>query len=706
MMFSGSEHIPQPDQVLAAIGAQANGSTNFDRTNYYETVPATQLPTALWLESDRMGFLLPTLDQKKLETQRDVVSNELRQRIENQPYGRAFLTLCDTLYPKPHPYFHCVIGAIEEIQAASLEDVRGFFREYYRPSNATLALVGDFDPKVAKELVSRYFGPLPSGPVPQARRTQPRPSGVVERTIPDPVARISPAPDGVERGEALRPGGGSRRRAVGGAGGTKTSRLYRRLVLEKQLATGVYASNASLGLGGYFQVVATVRDGHTVAELRKEVESVLETLRRDGPTDEEVERAKRNVVGSLVRSVERVAGKADQLNGYAMWTDDPGYLPKDVARYRAVTKAQVHEAARTLLPADRVLVLDTEPSWHRPGAGAMSARPAGRARRACSRLRGPQPTPPLAAAPPPPPADAWRDGQPAPLPSAPPFSAPVAVAHTLPNRLGVLLRENHAVPVVVVELAIKTGVDGDPPGRAGLADFLGGVLDEGTKTRTSDQLAAQLEDLAAFLSVSTGLDGVRIHLNCLSDTLQPALELLADVALNPAFRTGDVERVRGQILTGLQQRRGNPAALASDEVARILYGPKHPWGQPAGGTPESVRAIRREDLVRFHDTYFGRATRSLVSATSSPSASSPGGAAVPGAPAPFLLAPPRSRRPAPGGDSGLLGRDPEPARPCHPHLARHPSRRPGALHRQRRLGGIFTSRLNHQLREVRGWTTG
>jgi predicted Zn-dependent peptidase len=363
MMFSGSEHVPQPDQVLAAIGAQANGSTNFDRTNYFETVPAIQLPTALWLESDRMGFLLPTLDQKKLETQRDVVSNELRQRIENQPYGRTFLALCDTLYPKPHPYFHCVIGAVEEIQAASLEDVRAFFQEFYRPSNATLALVGDFDPKVARELVTRYFGPLPSGAVPPRPDVpQPRLDRVVERTIADPVARI-PQLQMVWNGVkpfAPEEAAGDVLAVV--LGGNKTSRLYRRLVLEKQLATGVFAANAAEGLGGYFQVVATAREGHTVAELRREVESVLEGLRRDGPTGEEVVRAKRNVVGGLVRSVERVAGKAEQLNAYALWTGDPGYLPRDVARYQAVTRAQVHEAAKALLPPDRVLVLDTEPS--------------------------------------------------------------------------------------------------------------------------------------------------------------------------------------------------------------------------------------------------------------------------------------------------------------------------------------------------------
>jgi zinc protease len=370
MMFSGSQHVPDPDQVLAALGGTFNGSTNFDRTNYYSTVPASQLPTALWIEADRMGFLLPTLDEKKLATQRDVVSNERRQRIENQPYGRASLELCDTLYPKPHPYFHCVIGSIEEIQAASLEDVKAFFREFYTPRNSTLAIVGDFDPKVARELVTKFFGDIPGGGDPKRPDVpQPKLDRVVEKTVPDPVARIPQLQMVWNAGRPFDSKDAAADILSVVLGGPKTSRLYRRLVEEKQLASGVYANNNSLGLGGYFQIVVTARGNHTVAELRKEVEAVLEELRKDGPTAAEVERAKRTVVGGMVRSVERISGKADQLNAYTFWTGDPGYLPKDVARYRAVTVDQVHEIARTLLPPDRMLVMDVEPaSPSAPGA--------------------------------------------------------------------------------------------------------------------------------------------------------------------------------------------------------------------------------------------------------------------------------------------------------------------------------------------------
>ncbi len=319
--------------------------------------------------------------------------------------------------------------------------------------------------------------------------------------------------------------------------------------------------------------------------------------------------------------------------------------------------------------------------------------------------------PPVPAVPAPPP-DAWRSTQPAALADVPPFRAPVPAQRALPNRLAVLLRENHAVPVVVVELVIRTGVDGDPPDRAGLADFVAGVIDEGTRSRTSQQLAEQLEDLAASLTVSPGLDGIRLHLNCLSDTLQPALELLADVALNPAFRPADIERVRGITLTGLEQRRGSPGALAADEVARILYGPRHPWGQPAGGTVESVKAIRRQDLVRFHDTYF-RPNNALLSvsgdfepATILPLLAERFGAWRPKAVPPSRL-PPFPKE----GARTVVTVDMPDSTQSQLALATRTiaATAPDALALSTAnvaLGGLFTSRLNHQLREVRGWTYG
>src|SRR3954470_23809421 len=256
MMFSGSKHVqPSPIQALEALGATGlNGTTNFDRTNYFEVVPSNQLAAALWVESDRMGYLLDTLDDQKLKIQRDVVSNEKRQNYENRPYGQAGLRLCDLLFPKPHPYYECVIGDIADIQGASVQDVRQFFRTWYGPQNASLAIVGDFDPKVARRLVERYFGPIPRGPeVKLPEVPQPDIGRMVKETIEDKLAEVPRLILAWKSGRQYteeEPAGDLLSDVLGSG---KTSRLYKALVFDRQLASGVSASNVTLGIAGWFQ---------------------------------------------------------------------------------------------------------------------------------------------------------------------------------------------------------------------------------------------------------------------------------------------------------------------------------------------------------------------------------------------------------------------------------------------------------------------
>src|SRR5256712_11162420 len=330
MMFSGSKHVqPSPIQVLEAVGASGlNGTTNFDRTNYFEVVPANQLAVALWVESDRMGHLLDTLDEKKLKDQRDQVSNEKRQSYENRPYGTAGLRVCDLLFPKPHPYYECVIGDIADIQAASLADIRQFFRTWYGPQNASLAVVGDFDPKVAKELVEKYFSPVPRGPdVKPTDVPQPPIGRMVKETLEDKLAempRLILVWKGVRHYTDEEPSGDVLADVLGAG---RTSRLYKALVFERQLASGVNAGNASYGLGGWFQITVTAARGHTIEEIRPVVDQIVVDLQRQGPTLAEVERAKRNIIANQLRTVERIGGfggKADLLNHYETILAGPG----------------------------------------------------------------------------------------------------------------------------------------------------------------------------------------------------------------------------------------------------------------------------------------------------------------------------------------------------------------------------------------------
>ena len=372
MMFSGSKHV-QPDfhSTLSALGiTDYNGTTNFDRTNYFELLPSNQLAAALWLEADRMGYLLDTLGEQKLKVQRDVVSNEKRQNTENRPYGMAGQRLCDLLFPKPHPYYECVIGDIADVQAASLPDIRNFFRADYGPQNASLAVVGDFDPNVAKELVEKYFATLPRGPdVKLPEVPQPEIKGVIKETFEDKLAeepRLMLVWKGVRAFTDEEPAGDVLADVLGSG---KTSRLYKALVFERQLASGVGVGDVTLGIAGWFQLSVTASRGHEISELLPVVRQILAEVKKNGVTLEEVERAKRNILAGKMRTVERIGGKADLLNEYQTYLGDPGFLPRDLARYRAVTPQAVQAFANRYLLDENSIELEIEPQKKSAAAG-------------------------------------------------------------------------------------------------------------------------------------------------------------------------------------------------------------------------------------------------------------------------------------------------------------------------------------------------
>lgn len=377
MMFSGAKHIgPAPFKILESVGtsagAMANGTTNFDRTNYFEVVPATELPTALWLESDRMAFLLDTLDEKKLAVQRDVVSNERRQSYENRPYGTAELRECDLFYPKPHPYYDCVIGTIAEIQSASMDDLRSFFRQYYAPNNASISIVGNFDPAQAKQLVEKYFGAIPRQPdVTVPNIAQPQLPGVVRETVQDQVAKIPRLDLGWVSVRQFDPDEAAGDVLVRILAHGKASRLYQELVQKRQIATEVDGDNDTAAQGGIFGLQVMVKQGHTTQEIAPVVDQILDDVRKNGVTTDEVERAKRVIIAGKLRGVERIGGfggKADLLNRYQTYLGDPGYLPKDIARYRAVTPDAVKAFADKYLSTDHRAILDIEPAGAAQGS--------------------------------------------------------------------------------------------------------------------------------------------------------------------------------------------------------------------------------------------------------------------------------------------------------------------------------------------------
>ncbi|MBK6314209.1 MAG: insulinase family protein [Blastocatellia bacterium] len=464
MMFQGSKHVEGEFLSLAErAGANlqtggVNGTTNNDRTNYFETVPSESLEYALWLESDRMAFLLDALTEEKLNNQRDVVKNEKRQG-ENQPYGRAFSIIFEELFPADHPYAHSVIGSMEDLSAASLDDVKEFFRTYYTPNNATLAIVGNFDPAKAKVLIQKYFGPIAAGPALERPELYPvsldaeKRVSVSDRVPQSRVYRVYPATAYFQADEAALD------TVASVLADGKTSRLYKSLVYEKQLASDVNAFNYSLESAGGFFVIATARPGHTLAELEAAIDAEISKLAPEGPTADEIESAKAKRELGFVDGLQRIGGfggKADIINTYNTYLGSPDHFAEDIARYRKVTAADVKAATAKYLDTTKRLVVSYEPET----SGRADAQEFDRK------------TPPAFGA-------------------RATFATPVPKTKTLANGLTVVAVERRELPSVSVSLVTKTGAAVDPAGKPGTAWMTAEMLDEGTTSRSALQLSGR-----------------------------------------------------------------------------------------------------------------------------------------------------------------------------------------------------------------------
>ena len=366
LMFMGSGHAPygEFDSQLESVGGGNNASTANDRTNYYIDVPSNALELALFLESDRMGYLLDAMNPKTVDAQRDVVKNERRQSYENRPYGMADIALNEMLYPEGHPYHWPVIGYMEDLTAASYEDVVNFFRTYYTPSDASLVVAGDIDPARTRQLVEKWFSDVKPGPRPKPL-TIPGVAltGVQKKTMTDRVqlprltlAWLTP--------RHFEPGDAALDIVADVLAGGKNSRLYKRLVYELQIAQDVSAFQESMDLSSDFQIVATPRPGHTIDEVQKVIDEEVAKLQKEGPSAHEVERSLNQIEASFYNRMERLGGfggKADQINGYFSKTGDPDYFNEDLGRYRALSSSDVRAAAEAFLPRDRRVELTVQP---------------------------------------------------------------------------------------------------------------------------------------------------------------------------------------------------------------------------------------------------------------------------------------------------------------------------------------------------------
>ncbi|HEX2762597.1 MAG TPA: pitrilysin family protein [Allosphingosinicella sp.] len=733
LMFNGSENAPGDFFApLQQVGAtDFNGTTWFDRTNYFETVPTPALDLALFLESDRMGHLLKAVTQQNLTNQIGVVQNEKRQG-DNEPYGLVEYKQLEALFPKGHPYYHSTIGSMSDLTGASLEDVKNWFRQRYGPNNAVLVLAGDVDVPTARRLVEKYFGDIPRGPNVTAMAadvpTLPAPKSEVihDRVANTRLYRMWAVP-GLTHQDTV-----PLDIAASVLGGLSSSRLDNALVRGEKIAVNVTAGVQAFERVSLFEVTADVKEGVDPALVGRRLDEIIADFLKNGPTADEVQRvATREVAGRIsgLESVGGFGGKAVALAEGALYAKDASFYKKQLQAYASATPERVREAtqkwlsrpvyALTVAPGER------EPYEEAKGAGARAGTAASHApayyRRPTADEKPLAPKPAALAAEP---SGAGSAARPAGVDRSkfpevgdvPNIDFPDLQRTRLSNGMEVVYAQRTGAPVTRLAMSFDAGNAADPHNALGTQSLMLALLDEGTKTRNSIEIAEEQERLGATIGTGASMDRTTISLFALSPNLRPSLGLLSDIVRNPAFDPAEVERLRGQQLARIKQEMTQPQGLAVRTLPGALYGPNHPYGIPFTGLgdPAAVKAVTRDALIAFHQSWVRPDNGKILVVSDRPLGevkalleSAFGDWAPPAAPkgTKNLVAatpPPRARillvdRPQ-SPQSVILGAMLLPytgAQPIEPLIVANDV-----------LGGTFLSRLNMDLRETKGWSYG
>jgi predicted Zn-dependent peptidase len=680
LMFEGSAHYPGDFfKHLQPLGANINGSTSSDRTNYFVDLPTAHAQRAIAMESDRMAHLLGALDDSKLNIQKDVVKNEYRQNYANRPYGMVWPLVAETLYPPQHPYSWMTIGVMEDLDRATMADVSAFFRRFYFPSNASLAIVGDLDEEKALALAERYFEPIPGG----SRAPRPWvPEGTFKNTAElvlhdrvelDRLYLIWPTAPHFHRDDApLLVLGDVLARG-------RSSRLHHKLVIDQQIAQDVTAYQSGRELDGSFGIIVTLRPSQSISQVKSLVEAEIAAIVAHGVTDDELRRVQTIRTASFLFALEHMGGfggVADRLNAYNVFRGDPSLITADVRRFQSVAAQELTEVAARYLDG-RPRVSLSVVGRKKAGGQAALDRAAG--------LATPEPTP-------------YR----------PPLPEIIPLACGIP--LWVFPRRD--LPTVAGSIIIPVGAGIQTPAQAGLAQLTAVMLDEGTRSHSAEAIALAVESMGGAIDASCGWDGSYVSFRCLKAHLPSILDLTVDILLNPTFPESEWQRTRGQTLAALKAERDSAESRAYRSLLSALYASDHPYRFPLVGTEASVAGFTPADLAGFH-------ARNLVSAAATivvagdvdpraladafnerlPSLKNPN--------APVVAAEPPVR----GSRKRLLlidrpGAPQAVVRAGHLGVARSVPRFEHVMVLNQILGGQFSSRLNAKLREERGFTYG
>lgn len=679
LMFMGTERVPEGafDSIMEGGGGYNNASTSEDRTNYYSCGPSELLPTLLWLDADRLEDLGEAMTPEKLRKQQDVVRNERRERYENRPYGIADLKVYGLMFPEGHPYHIPVIGTHEDLEAATAEDVKNFFSTYYVPSNASLVVAGDFDSEKIKPLIDEWFGTLPRGSDVVHPKADPVVlDGVTRLTLTD---RVQFARTEVVYHSPRRFLSGDAEMALAANILTDgiSSRLYQRLVYKDELALDVTAFQESMLLGSLFRIRATARPGVDLEAVEKAIDEEIGRFVAEGPTAAELEKQKAQIEYAAVSQLQRLLRKADRLNMYQFFFGEPDSFKRDLDRYRNATRADVQRWARSVLTSDARLFLRVIPEIEAPATSPRQEQPG--------------------------------------IGAAAAFTPPTPETFKLNNGITVHHWRRSELPLIAMTMILPAGTSSDPADKAGLASLTADMLDEGAGERSAIEFADALDLLGASFGAAADRGYTSVGLSSLTRSFEGALALYADAVRRPRFDEKEWERVHTLHVQGLIREQDEPASVARKVGMRAYFGDEHPFGRPTGGTPETARSVSLEDAHRHHARLFHPEGAVILTAGDLTADEVKGH--LNGALGDWRagrgskpLDGPEYPEPASKGFRVVLVDRPDAVQtvvrfmmpgPVYGDASRTKIRLLGTI-----LGGSFTSRLNHNLREEHGYTYG
>jgi zinc protease len=613
IMFQESENVPQDQffKYIQGAGGTLNGSTNNDRTNYYEVVPKNALEMVLWMESDRMGYLTNTITADAFANQQNVVQNEKRQGVDNEPYGHEEEVLAKAVFPEGHPYSWTVIGEMEDLKNATLNDVVSFHNRFYVPNNATLAIAGDIDPEAVKALVQKYFGEIPAGP--EVPKLEPMPVTIKETKKLYHEDNFANAPHytmdfAVPQNYAKDSYSLSVLAQLLGQG--KKSPMYTVLVKDKKLTSDVMVYNYAQELAGQFVITLTANPGVNLTDVEKAINEAFTKFEKDGITDKDMERVKASIETDFYNGISSVQGKAFQLAEYNVYAGDPGFYKKDIENYMAVTIADVKDVYNRYIKGQNYVSTSFVPRGQANliADGSVSAGIVEENILKATEVKvAPGEKKEIVKTP----SSFDRSVKPALGPDVTVNVPPVWQAK-LANGMAIYGIAHNEVPLVQYSVVIRGGHMLDEISKPGIAGFMAEMLNEGTKTKTPEELEEAIALLGAYIHVNAGNESISINVNTLARNLEKTISLVEEMLLEPRWDTTSFDLVKEKTINDLRRSSAEPSYLANQALNKLRFGNENIYSTDIQGTIESVKSITMDDLKAYYEKYVSPSVGQLL----------------------------------------------------------------------------------------------